>query len=331
VTDIDVTPIQLPNGVFLSAEDQRKLSWTGEHSAAWLKQLPDTIREWCDRWQVTLDSDMPEINYNLVLFGTSEAHGPIVIKAAPPHEEVTAEVEALRFAQGPGIVRLYDCDPTVSVMLQERVLPGTMLRHHCEAGEYNDAQATQIAATLMKRFWKPAPQSNSLMTLDRWFEALYAYKDRHAAGGGPIQKDVIDLAIYHADHLLATEQDRYTVHGDLNPGNILRNQHDGWTIIDPKGLVAERGYEVGQWMLNPYGLHTWPNLVEALDTRLNILSDMLELDRYRLWQWSVAHSILSECWTVEEGAVDAEGLHAVDIMRALCKVPEAERSIDATQ
>jgi streptomycin 6-kinase len=328
VTDIEVTPIQLPNGAFLSAEDQRKLSWTGEHSAEWLGRLPDTISEWCDRWQITLEREMPEINYNLVLFGTSETYGPVVIKAAPPHEEVFAEVEAVRLAQGPGIVRLYDCDHTVSIMLQERVLPGTMLRSHFDAGEYTDIQTTTIAATLMKRFWKPDPQSQSLITLDRWFEALYAYRDQYPAGGGPIPKEVVDLAVFHADHLLATEQDRYTVHGDLNPGNILRNQEDGWTIIDPKGLVAERGYEIGQWMLNPYGLHTWPNLVEVLDTRLNILSRNLELDRYRLWQWSIAHSTLSECWTVADGAFDAEGLHAIDIVRALCKLPEANRSID---
>lgn len=324
--DTPGTPIRLPNGAILSTEDQRKLSWPGEHSVEWLQRLPEAIREWCDRWQVTLDSDMPTINYNLVLFGNSAIHGPVVIKAAPPHEEVRAEVEAVRIAQSPGVVHLYDCDPTISVMLQERILPGTMLRDHFAAGQYSDAEATRIAGTLMQQFWKPEPESHSLMTLDRWFGALYAYRDKHPGGGGPIPNDVVDLAIHHADHLLGTEQDRYTVHGDLNPGNILRNETDGWTIIDPKGLVAERGYEVGQWMLNPYGLHTWPDLVETLDTRLDILSEVLELDRYRLWQWSVAHSALSECWTVEDGAVDAEGLHAVAIVRALCKLPEANRS-----
>lgn len=320
-------PIRLPNGASLTEEDQRKLSWPGPHSTAWLESVPDTIASWCDRWRVTLEPTLPEINYNLVLFGTSELHGPVAIKMAPPHEEVAAEVEAVRAAQRPGVVRLYDSDPSVSIMLQQRIRPGTMLREHVARGEYTDADATSIAASCMTRFWTPDPQNPQLMTLDRWFTALYAYRNRFPDGRGPIPGEIVDLAIRHADHLLATQEDRYTVHGDLNPGNILRDQNDDWIIIDPKGLVGERGYDVGQWMLNPYGLHLWPNLVEALDIRLTILSDMLDIDRYRLWQWSVAHAVLSECWTVQDGAVDAEGLHAVEIVRALLKLPDAQRPI----
>lgn len=319
-----VKTIELPNGTTLSPEDQRKLSWTGTHSTAWLARLPELISDWCERWQITLAPQRPAINFNLVLFGVSEEWGPVAIKTSPPHPEVTAEIEAVRLSQGPGVVRLFESDPEVAYMIQERVIPGVMLRQHIENGDIDDVQATTIAAMCMKRFWSPDPHNDKLIPLTQWFEALYKHRDLHY-GDGRIPTASIDLAIHHADHLLATEQDRVTVHGDLNPGNILRNQHGEWTIIDPKGLIAERGYEIGQWMLNPYGLHTWPNLVDVLDTRLDLLSTQLELDRYRLWQWSVAHSMLSECWTVEGDAVDPEGLHCVAILDALCQLPEARR------
>lgn len=268
---------------------------------------------------------MPAINSNIVLFGTSALYGPVALKASPPHLEVSAEIEALRLSQRTGIITLFDSDPDVAVMLQERVVPGTMLRQHVEAGEIDDVQATRIAAGCMKRFWLPDPHSDRLITLNRWFEALYHYQDQYAFVDGPIPSDIINFATRLADQLLATEEERYIVHGDLNPGNILRSRNDAWTVIDPKGLIAERGYDVGQWMLNPYGLHTWPNLVETLDTRLTVLSDVLTLDRTRLWQWSVAHAALSECWTVAEGTIDKEGLHALAILRALFQLPEASR------
>lgn len=318
--------VELPNGLVLPAETAQRMVWGDRAKGiAWLERLPDLIRDWCDRWDVALDPKLPEISYNLVLFGTTPTHGPVVIKTSPPHEEVTAEIEALRANQGPGLVKLLDADPTVSILLEERVIPGTLLRSFTSTGTLTDVDATEIAAECMKRYWSPAPENAQLFPLDRWFKSLYEYRQRFPAGEGPIPAELLNLAIQHTDHLLATEQERVILHGDLHHGNILRNEREGWTIIDPKGLVGERGYDIGQWMLNPYGLHQWPNLREAIETRLSMFTDLLGIDRYRIWQWALAHSVLSECWTLEGATVESDSLHALVITRILSEMPEALR------
>lgn len=314
--------IELPNGIVLSERTTEQFMWGGRSRAIdWLHRLPEVLVEWCDRWHVTLEPEIPELNYNVVLFGTTPEYGPVVIKTAPPHEEVTAEVEGLLISQKPGVVRVIAADSGVSIMLQERVVPGTPLRDLTDNGEMSDLEATTLAANMMQTYWTGSPKNGNLISLDRWFESLYAYHYQYRNGGGPIPRDLVSLAIRHADDLLATEQEKVTLHGDLHHQNILCDEQKGWTIIDPKGIVGERGYDIGTWMLNPPGLHAWPNLAGVLDTRLDCFEELLEIDRYRLWQWSLVHSVLSECWTVDGATIDQ--LRSTVISRALTKLPEA--------
>lgn len=317
--------IALPNGITLPETLTAQFLWGGrEAGIKWLQRLPETLDEWCDRWQITLDQDMPEMNYNLVLFGTTPEHGSIVIKMAPPHDEVTAEIEGLRTSQRPGVVHLIDSDPSVSIMLLERITPGTMLRERTYDGTLSDPEATALAAAAMQTYWTEVPDNTHLISLRRWFKALYAYHDEHAEGDGFIPGELVALAIRHADALLSTEREKVTLHGDLHHQNILWDANEGWTIIDPKGLVGERGYDIATWMRNPRGLDTWPNARQVIDTRLDIFSELLEIDRYRLWQWTIVHAVLSVCWSMEpESVEDVELHHAMVVGRILTDLPEA--------
>ncbi len=53
-----------------------------------------------------------------------------------------------------------------------------------------------------------------------------------------------------ARHLLATERETTTLHGDLHHDNVLSSPH-GWLAIDPKGTIGERTYEVANLLCNP--------------------------------------------------------------------------------
>jgi streptomycin 6-kinase len=70
--------------------------------------------------------------------------------------------------------------------------------------------------------------------------------------------------------------------------------------IDPKGLIGERGYEIGTWMMNKWGFPLQDNFLELANQRLDILADVLHEDRDRLARWSVFHATLSLCWTLED-------------------------------
>ncbi len=322
----DAFHIALPNGFVIDDELVQQLSWGGADAARiWFRSLPAILEDYCDRWNIHLEPDVPQINYNLVLFGTTPEHGPIVLKMSPPHDEVTAELDALSSVSRPGIVPVIDADPSVSVMLQKRVVPGISLEQRMTSGDIDDERATAIAIEAINRFVTTAPADARLIPLDQWFRSLYAYQEMHKGHSDPLPADVLDVAITCADHLLAHASESCMLHGDLNPGNILWDDEMGWTVIDPKGLVGSRGYEVGTWMINPYGLHLRPDLRDLLDRRLDQLSNGLGIDRLELWQWSIVHAVLSECWTLESKGVEPDHLHALDTARVLLDLPEASR------
>lgn len=311
------TPDALPdvvlhNGFVLPEELKRRLSLgVRDGSRAWLASIPVVVRAWCETWRITLEPDVPTLSYNLVLFGASPQLGQVVLKVAPPHPEATAEIEAMRAVSGPGLVRLIDADPSLAIMMMERIVPGTSLKTRTDNGEIGDQEATRIAAREMRKMWVAPPAEHHLFPLDRWFQALFTYRDAHPNGDGPITGHLVELAVAHAQDVLATQREQVVLHGDVHHDNILADAAHGWSLIDFKGLVGERGYDIGTWMLNPPGIGTWPTLRETVEQRLTMFSEELEIERERLWQWAMVHAVLSICWTLEEGPEHWDGDVAV--------------------
>nr|WP_274378954.1 aminoglycoside phosphotransferase family protein [Deinococcus cavernae] len=70
--------------------------------------------------------------------------------------------------------------------------------------------------------------------------------ERTAALGG-----VYATAWSIAQELLNDPQDTTALHGDLHHGNVLHSPARGWLLIDPKGLVGERGFDYANIFYNP--------------------------------------------------------------------------------
>ena len=61
----------------------------------------------------------------------------------------------------------------------------------------------------------------------------------------------------------------------------------GWLVIDPKGVVGPAGYEVGPFMLNPWGSFSdGVNYKSMIKRRIDILHEHLGFERERLLEWS---------------------------------------------
>ncbi|HEX8219168.1 MAG TPA: aminoglycoside phosphotransferase family protein, partial [Chloroflexia bacterium] len=220
----------------------------------------------------------------------------IVLKVKFPSAELMPEIEALRLYGGRGIAQLLDADQDRGVLLLERLDPGTPLSLLTD-----DEQATSIAAGVMRRLWRPAPQEHPFPTVARWASGLGRLREHFGGTTGPLPSRLVEQAESLFAELLASSPEQALLHGDLHHDNILAAEREPWLAIDPKGLIGEPAYEVGALMRNqlPQPL-AGEHARRFLSRRLDQLAEELGLERARLHGWSLAQAVLSAWWSFED-------------------------------
>ena len=269
-----------------------------ELTPGWLASLPATVADLCAKWGIALDPAIPETNITLVLLGHSAALGPVVVKSSPLAGEFRAEATALRLAAGENVARLYDADFARGVMVIERIVPGTQLRHVAMP----DEDATRLAAEAVATMWRPVPDPAGLHPLRRWMRALFdpsPHPDRVAA-------DLVRHAQEVGASLLARSSRGLLLHGDFQHHNLLQRASGEWAIIDPKGLVGDPGFEVAAWMYNPPGVTERDDYPDLVAQRAAVCEEVWGIDRHELVAWAFVGAVLSACWAAGDAA--PEGL-----------------------
>lgn len=267
----------------------------GEAGRAWADGLPALLAECRERWSLVIDPPFPNLSYNYAAPASRADGSAVVLKLCFPDRAFVREAEALRLFDGRGAVRLLEADAARGVMLLERLEPGTPLR-----AMRDDEEATSIAATVMRRLWRPVPLDHPFPTIADWAAGLDRYKARIGDTPGPIPTALVDMAVTLFAELLASQGEPVLLHGDLHHDNILRARGQSWLAIDPKGVVGEPAYETGALLLNPEELFTMPQPVRIVTRRIAQLSDELAFDRARIRGWAIAQSVLSAAWSFED-------------------------------
>jgi streptomycin 6-kinase len=267
----------------------------GSAGAEWLGRLPGIVAECAERWSLTLLPSFEDAGYSYVAPARRDGGPPAVLKVAFVWHELTSELEALRCYEGRGAVELLEADHDAGALLTEQALPGAPLTSVAD-----DEQATRIAAGLMRELWRPAPENDRLATVEGWAKGLEKLREYYGGGTGPFPAWLVERAERNSADLMASTTEMVLLHGDLHHANICAAQRQPWLAIDPKGVIGDRGYEVGPLLSNPHDPHDVPDLAGMLARRLDVLTEELGIDRERLHAWAVFHAVLSESWSVED-------------------------------
>lgn len=282
----------------------------GQRGVDFLTNLETIISSYEQRWHLKIHPPY-ELSYNYVAPATRNDGIEFAIKIGVPNPSFTMEYETLRMLASPSVVKVVDEDVANGVLLLEKIKPGNTL-----ATVKDDVVATIIASKVMAKLWRPLPSHNhlNLPTMKDREKSLESIVQSNKNGCGPISKKILAEALTLFKQLHRTINQQYILHGDLHHYNILQSGHNEWKIIDPKGLVGDREYDVIQFLLNklPY-----ENKFSILDRRINILVEQLGLNKERILGWGFAHSVLSTCWSVEEGSLDENFFHSIGVFQQL--------------
>ena len=320
----------------------------GEDGVHWLDSFPALLAEATRRWGLTEIQPVPNLSYNFVAFALraasdsehsrsagyairpstsprrarGSAQDQVILKLGVPHRELTSEIAALRYYEGRGVCRLLDADAEKGMLLLERLEPGHML-----STLENDDRATRIAADVMKTLWESSNDFSRLITtevvttkfiqLKDWFAGFPRLRQHFNGGTGPLPKRLVETAEALSSALLSENKEETLLHGDFHHFNVLESER-GWLVIDPKGVIGPRGYELGPFLINPMPdfLNGSRPIVQTT-RRIAILSEMLGMERERIRAWGICHAVLSAWWCIEgnDPAGRQYSLRCADIFR----------------
>lgn len=284
-----------------------------EEGKAWLPVLPSLLDQAAKRWELTLGEPFL-LSCNYVCAAKTADGRDVVLKVGVPNPELVSEIEALTLYDGRGAVRLIDSDAEKGLLLEERLQPGTMLLE-----VQDDAAATEIAAGVMRSLWRPVPQPNHLISLQGWFDNGFRQLHQKFGGGtGPLPPKIIETAEGLVADFFAENEPPVVLHGDFHHYNLLKSG-EAWKVIDPKGVIGPRGYEVGPLLFNPSGdLLYGSDARKIIERRFAILSEQLGMERSRIRGWGIAHAALSACWDLDEQGVGGEhAIHCAELFLSI--------------
>jgi streptomycin 6-kinase len=287
---------------------QRVIDVHGDAGTDWLSRLADTIAECEQRWSIQAMPPFADLSFNYVAPVTPADGKEAVLKLGVPHQEFTAEMEALSVYDGRGMVKLLAGDPALGAMLLERLQPDALL-----SSIPNDEQATSIAVQVMKQLREPPPSDLRFPTVSIWASGLGRLRERFPGATGPIPELLLERAEALFSELLGSMSAPVLLHGDLHHENILSAQRESWLAIDPKGVVGEAEYEVGAFLRNRLLLEARPG--RLLARRVDQFADELGFDRERVLGWSLAQAVLAAWWSFEDsGQVWDEAITCAELL-----------------
>ena len=247
--------------------------------AAWLEQLPDTIRALERRWSLTVEApfDGKEATCSWVAPAALADGTAAVLKLGMPHMESEHEIHGLRFWQGNPTVRLLEADDDLGAMLLERGEPGTLLR------ELPETEQDTVIAGLLRRLWRrpsePHPFRPMSDLMAHWSRETQADAERWPDAG--LVREGLSLfgelpRSAPVGVLLAT---------DLHAGNVVRAQREPWLVIDPKPFIGDAAYDATQHLFN-----CTTRLRADPEGTIRHFADLLGVDHERIRLWTFARA-----------------------------------------
>ena len=159
----------------------------------------------------------------------TRAGADVVLKVSLPHDEARGEAAALRHWAGRGAVRLLDDAPDDWALLLERCRPGSSLAVDTASDDDRLGAGARVLAALGGGGAGPAVAPAGIRRMgaacDRGADVLLRTADRAARrpdAGVPVDRGQVDAAAALLRELPASAARDVVVHGDLNPGNVLR-------------------------------------------------------------------------------------------------------------
>ena len=275
---IYVIILLLYNSITLNAQQDQNISINFNQTISYISE----------KWKLT---DIQPLQYSsLFNHYIAKAYSAIynqevIVKIS----ESNNECYGLQCLQGNGIVNLLDYDHQHFALLLQYIPSKGCLVDYITT--YDDDWIIDVFIDLFKKIHGSEKKitTHTFQHIHDHFSILHAYSY------SKIPEHFLQKALQIYNQIIITDDSQYLLHGDLHFRNILRYQ-DHFIAIDPWTTIGPLEYEVASFLSSPTDFLLLNHNVEILlQNRLDRLSDVLNLDRQKLKDYSFLRVIFLAC------------------------------------
>jgi streptomycin 6-kinase len=296
-----------PRAVIVSRPFAAALRELGAAGDRWLASLPELISSLEADWSLTVGTALDGGNTSYVAEAVGHDGTPSVVKVAMP----PGVAGFVPFEQQLAALRLVDGDPYVRLLRHDEARRAFLLERLGQPlGRLGWPVARQLD-TLVRtavRGWRPvtAEQFPTEAAKARWMGdyVAAAWEDL----GRPCPEAVAEQAIRYAAAREAAFDPRRAVlvHGDAHPFNLLRvpGHAGGFRLIDPVGVAAQPGLELGVIMRNLKDRLADREPAEArmiMTRHCQLAARLAGTDPESVWQWVFIERVAGGMYALRVG------------------------------
>ncbi|TDE99191.1 kinase [Occultella glacieicola] len=202
----------------------------------WLDELPEQVARACRAWGLEPDGGARHGSNALAVPVRREGER-LILRLGPPGDDVAAEVRALTFWDGRGMVRLFDADVPRRVTLLERLTGDSLETVPLD-------EAATVMGDLMRRLAVPAPPDvpGTDEIARRRAGELPGEWDRL---GRVVGEEFLRAALAAAEVCGQTTAST-AVDGDLHGAQVHRATREPWLVFDPVLLRGDACYDLAR-------------------------------------------------------------------------------------
>lgn len=249
------------------------------------------------RWSLTDVKPVYEHSTKAVYTAVSALYGPVILKIDLNHAQLASEHRMLSAMQGKHCCQVYDFDEEQGLLLEERILPGNVLRELENLEERIDAFC-QVFAELHPCDNPDANTPSQHPTYLDWLTRIRAFSETH-----PIDARLHEMTQQAYDCcacLFEKYPERVLLHGDLHHDNMLLRADGSYAMIDPKGVIGPAILDLPRFLLN----ELYPNMpaepISHMEKAIRLISEKCGYPVEDVQKAFFMETVLANMWSVQD-------------------------------
>ena len=239
----------------------------------WLAGAVERAQSLAAQWRLTPREVLSGGSFSLCIRCTDPEGREVVLKIPASLEGGADEIAALRAWGGDGAARVLREDPSSAAMLMNFL-------GRAGEGDYGLDDIVDLA----ERLHRGDPAGHPFMEVhDNLTLRIDWARERFAEPGHERHQDDLALAEKLLEELLAGDDDRVLLHGDLQAKNLIVHGEE-LTAVDPMPVLGPPLFDVAFWIAKSHHAHPTHTYVP----RVAALRPGVDCERLLRWTWALA-------------------------------------------